>query len=124
VHDKKALKGRALKSVYAACIYCAAKREKTPRTFKEICAVMPDVNKVDIGRCFTSIDRCALGCSHVETNTRSVGTCRVFRSWCMFMMLVRDAGREQGGHWALLHIHRQVRAGLQLCTKCGRMSCM
>jgi hypothetical protein len=64
VHDRKALKGRALKSVYAACIFCAAKRENNPRTFKEICAVMPDVNKVDIGRCFTAIDRCVLQCSH------------------------------------------------------------
>lgn len=60
VHDNKALKGRALKAVYAACIFVAAKRENTPRTFKEICAVMPDVSKVDIGRCFTAIDRCAL----------------------------------------------------------------
>ncbi|WIA14308.1 hypothetical protein OEZ85_002840 [Tetradesmus obliquus] len=57
VHDNKALKGRALKAVYAACIFVAAKRENTPRTFKEICAVMPDVSKVDIGRCFTAIDR-------------------------------------------------------------------
>jgi transcription initiation factor TFIIIB Brf1 subunit/transcription initiation factor TFIIB len=64
VHDRKALKGRALKSVFAACIFCAAKRENNPRTFKEICAVMPDVSKVDIGRCFTAIDKCVLDCSH------------------------------------------------------------
>lgn len=46
-----------MKAVYAACIYVAAKRENCPRTFKEICGVMPDVNKVDIGRCFTAIDK-------------------------------------------------------------------
>lgn len=57
VSDTKATKGRSLKAVYAACIYVAAKRENCPRTFKEICGVMPDVNKVDIGRCFTAIDK-------------------------------------------------------------------
>eukprot|EP00878_Enallax_costatus_P001359 GHUV01001508.1.p1 GENE.GHUV01001508.1~~GHUV01001508.1.p1 ORF type:complete len:394 (+),score=120.99 GHUV01001508.1:421-1602(+) len=57
VQDTKATKGRSLKAVYAACIYVAAKRENCPRTFKEICGVMPDVNKVDIGRCFTAIDK-------------------------------------------------------------------
>lgn len=57
VSDTKATKGRSLKAVYAACIYVAAKRENCPRTFKEICGVMPEVNKVDIGRCFTAIDK-------------------------------------------------------------------
>jgi transcription initiation factor TFIIB len=56
-HESKGLKGRSLKAVYAACIYVAAKREGNNRTFKEICAVMPDVSKVEIGRCFTSIDK-------------------------------------------------------------------
>ncbi|KAF8063772.1 cabII-1 [Scenedesmus sp. PABB004] len=57
VHESKQLKGRTLKAVYAACIFVAAKREKNNRTFKEICGVMPDVSKVDIGRCFTAIDK-------------------------------------------------------------------
>eukprot|EP00775_Hariotina_reticulata_P013110 gene13110-13238_t len=56
-HESKGLKGRSLKAVYAACIYVAAKREGNNRTFKEICAVMPEVSKVEIGRCFTSIDK-------------------------------------------------------------------
>ena len=56
--EAKTLKGRTLKAVYAACIYVAGKRENSHRTFKEICAVMQDdVNKVDIGRCYTAIDK-------------------------------------------------------------------
>jgi transcription initiation factor TFIIIB Brf1 subunit/transcription initiation factor TFIIB len=55
--EYKALKGRSSRAVYAACIFVAGKRESTARTFKEICHVMGDVDKVDIGRCFTSIDK-------------------------------------------------------------------
>lgn len=54
----KTLKGRSNRAVYAACIFVAGKRESSHRTFKEICAVMgSDVDKVDIGRCFTAIDK-------------------------------------------------------------------
>lgn len=56
--EYKTLKGRSNRAVYAACIFVAGKRENSHRTFKEICAVMgPDVDKVDIGRCFTAIDK-------------------------------------------------------------------
>ncbi len=33
----------------------AIKQENKPRTFKEICAVMPGVPKKDIGRCYSII---------------------------------------------------------------------
>lgn len=66
--EYKTLKGRSNKAVYAACIFVAGKRESSHRTFKEICAVMGDeVDKVDIGRCFTAIDKCvaiAWWCGH------------------------------------------------------------
>lgn len=55
--EYKTLKGRSNRAVYAACIFVAGKRESSHRTFKEICAAMPDVDKVDIGRCFTAIDK-------------------------------------------------------------------
>jgi transcription initiation factor TFIIIB Brf1 subunit/transcription initiation factor TFIIB len=56
--EYKTLKGRSNRAVYAACIFVAGKRENSHRTFKEICAVMgPDIDKVDIGRCFTAIDK-------------------------------------------------------------------
>lgn len=57
VQDAKALKGRGLQSMYAACLFVACRQGGLPRTFKEICAVVPDANKKDIGRCF----RCAGG---------------------------------------------------------------
>jgi transcription initiation factor TFIIIB Brf1 subunit/transcription initiation factor TFIIB len=42
--------------VYAACVFVAAKREGQNRTLKEICGVLPDLNKVEVGRCFKAID--------------------------------------------------------------------
>lgn len=55
VQDNKQLKGRGASAIYAACIYVACRQENKPRTFKEICAVMPGVPKKDIGRCYSII---------------------------------------------------------------------
>lgn len=55
VQDNSKLKGRGASAIYAACIYVACRQENKPRTFKEICAVMPGVPKKDIGRCFNII---------------------------------------------------------------------
>jgi transcription initiation factor TFIIIB Brf1 subunit/transcription initiation factor TFIIB len=37
-------------------VFVAAKRENHNRTIKEICSVLPDLNKVEVGRCFKAID--------------------------------------------------------------------
>ena len=57
MHDSKAIRGRSYQSIYAACLYVACRQESMPRTFKEICAVLPEASKKDIGRCFNAIDR-------------------------------------------------------------------
>ncbi|KAL6753961.1 hypothetical protein V8C86DRAFT_2714153 [Haematococcus lacustris] len=54
--DSQRLKGRGTNAICAACLYLACRQSSTPRSFKDITAVMPpEVAKKDIGRCFKEI---------------------------------------------------------------------
>lgn len=55
VTDNRTLKGRGAQAIYASCVYLACRKEKMPRTFKEICCIIPGVSKKEIGRCFKEI---------------------------------------------------------------------
>lgn len=54
--DKRALKGKLNKTVYAACIYVACKLEGSQRTFNEI-VVLSRVNRRDLGKCFKHVKK-------------------------------------------------------------------
>ncbi|GAB4819087.1 hypothetical protein N2152v2_006133 [Parachlorella kessleri] len=51
----KSVKGRAQAAVYSAVIFLACRQTGYPRTFKEICASVPQAAKKDIGRMYKAI---------------------------------------------------------------------
>lgn len=69
-----------------------SRNENMPRTFKEICAVVQDTNKRDIGRCYTAIVK--------ELDTH-VGVTHV-----------SDYMRRWGSHLGLSN--REMRAGIEI----------
>ncbi|KAK9837177.1 hypothetical protein WJX81_008700 [Elliptochloris bilobata] len=57
ISESKSIRGRGLAAVCAAVVYIACRQESNPRTFKEICAVVSNASKKDIGRCYKFITK-------------------------------------------------------------------
>ena len=55
-HEKsRAIRGKSQAAVYAAIIFLACRQQGYPRTFKEICAFVPQASKKDIGKMYKGI---------------------------------------------------------------------
>lgn len=57
VEEQEKAKGWSMDVIVAACFYSGCRLANVPRTFKEVCALLPDVKKLEVGRCYLAIKK-------------------------------------------------------------------
>ena len=94
------------------------RQENNPRTFKEICAVVSDVSKKDIGRCYKFITKeleQAMGTIHAADYMRRFGS-------RLGLANKEMQAAEEAAHIACPRDGRCAWAGLLACVSSGQES--